>query len=73
MIIKANLCDPDIKTLPVQLMINFVEKSTKFAKSNKKFLENLFEIILKIMVESDEEPTNEWMRPPEGFSMKEAE
>ena len=25
------------------------------------------------MVESDEEPTNEWMNPPEGFSMKEAE
>ena len=53
LIIKADLCDPDIKTLPLQFMINFVEKSTKYVKEHKKFLENLFEIILKLMVESD--------------------
>ena len=73
-ILKAeDLCDTNIKNLPVQLMVNLVERRPKFAKKNKAFLEGVFSAIMELMVMNDEEPESEWTHPREGFSIKEDE
>ena len=73
-VLKAeDLCDTNIKNLPVQLLVNLVERRPKFAKKHKPFLETVFSSIMEVMVMNDEEPTQEWTHPKEGFSIKEDE
>lgn len=57
---------PGIKESSLEIMVIFLEKSPKFGQNHQDILKELLEMIFTYMVVSEENPDEEWMKPPEG-------
>lgn len=67
-IIKAKNIELGVKRMGVELLITFAERYAVCYRQNKEKLVGLIEMIFFYMIEIDEEITDEWKRPAEGYS-----
>ena len=70
-VMKNDLTDGHIRQLPIEFFVTVIERIPSIAKKNEELLKNLIEIIFKLMIDIDEEITEAWMKPKEGFKDKE--
>lgn len=67
-IIKAKNIELGVKRMGVELLITFAERYAVCYRQNKEKLVGLIEMIFFYMIEIDEEITDEWKKPAEGYS-----
>lgn len=58
---------PALKVTALQTLAYLVETEPSFFKKNNQRLEALFEIYFDAIVQTAEEPTEEWLKPKEGI------
>lgn len=69
--LKNDLTDSHIRQLPIEFFVTVIERIPSIAKKNVELLKSLIETIFKLMIDIDDEITESWMRPKEGFKDKE--
>lgn len=66
-IVKYKNVEAGVKRMAVELLITYAERYASTYRQNKEKLIGLIEMIFFYMIEIDEDITDEWKRPPEGY------
>ena len=72
-VLKNDFANVQIRQLPIEFFVTVIERIPSIAKKNQDLLTNLIETIFKLMIDIDDEITEEWMKPKEGFKDKDDE
>ncbi|EGR31191.1 hypothetical protein IMG5_116170 [Ichthyophthirius multifiliis] len=60
--------ETDIKHMGTETLISLVQRLPQIVRKNQEYLLKLIELIFSHMIEIDQEVTDEWKQPPEGFN-----
>jgi vesicle coat complex subunit len=64
---KTDFTNPQICQQPIEFFVTVVERIPSIAKKNKELLQNLIEVIFKLMIEIESDIEESWLKPIEGF------
>lgn len=67
-VFNKNISDEGIKKIATEIMITIGERIPKLYKDNQQQLQQLLEMIFMHMIDIDQEITQEWNSPPEGYN-----
>lgn len=60
--------DARLKHMGTETLISIIQRQPQIARKNEAYISRLIEMIFKHMIEIDEEITEEWKQPAEGFN-----
>lgn len=64
---KTDFTNPQICQLPIEFYVTVIERIPSLAKKNKDVLQNLIEVIFKLMIAIESDIDESWLRPKEGY------
>jgi|DEB0MinimDraft_12_1074336.scaffolds.fasta_scaffold11517_3 importin-5 len=64
---KNDFTNPAIRQQPIEFYVTVVERIPSIVKKDKQLLQNIIELIFKLMIDIDESIEESWMKPKEGF------
>lgn len=67
-VIKLKDIEPSIKRMATESLISFAERYPVLYRQSKERLLGLIELLFYHMIEIDEDISDEWKKPPEGYS-----
>ena len=70
-VMKSDFTNVQIRQLPIEFFVTVIERIPSIVKKNEELLKNLIETIFKLMIDIDNEITDDWLKPKEGFKDKE--
>lgn len=69
---KVNMEHEDVETelkhMGTETIISLIQRLPQIVRKNSAYISRLIEMIFKHMIEIDDEITNEWKKPAEGFN-----
>ncbi|EAR88916.3 importin protein (macronuclear) [Tetrahymena thermophila SB210] len=60
--------ETDVKHMGTETIISLIQRLPQIVRKNPAYISRLIEMIFKHMIEIDEEITDEWKKPAEGFN-----
>lgn len=67
-IFKINEIESGIKRMATEILVDFSEKSPALFRKNKEYLNNILEMLFVHMIDIEEDITDEWKKPEEGYN-----
>ena len=64
---KGDFTNPQIRQNPIEFYVTVIERIPSIVKKDHELLNQLIELIFKLMIDIDQDIEDEWCKPKEGF------
>lgn len=64
---KDDFANPTLRQLPIEFYVTVIERIPSIVKKDQQLLQQLIELIFKLMIDIDGDIEDSWLKPKEGF------